>query len=168
MRRIGARFKLRVELGTHEPRMRLHLNYFYQAVVGKRTGDDHPCRSKLIAVRIVKFKAVTMTLVDILFPIGSVCVGSFPQLAGIRPKAHRTAFFHHVHLGIHQRDDRMGCLDIKLGAVRVRQCTDMTGELYDGALHSKTKSQKGDLILPSILNGTNLAFHTAITEAAGH
>ena len=69
---------------------------------------------------------------------------------------------------VDQRDHRVWCLRVKLGAVGAFQARFVARVFDGGHLHAQANAQVRHLVLTGVARRTNLAFHTALAKAARH
>src|SRR5437773_4354790 len=74
MRPVRSRAELGMELAGHEPGVVGELDDLDQAAVRREPAEDHPGLAHHLAVLVVELEAVTMPLVDDLFPVRPVRV----------------------------------------------------------------------------------------------
>ena len=158
--------QLWMELGSHEPRMILYLNDFYQAVIRQGACNNHAGIGNLLTEFVVELIAMTMTLADHLRAIGSIGIGILTNLARICTKTHGAALILYINLGSHQVNNRMGGVRIELGAMGIAHAAYVAGELNNSTLHAKAQAQEWNLVLTGILDGLDLALNATVTKAA--
>ena len=67
-----------------------------------------------------------------------------------------------------ERDDRIGGVGLKLGAVGVCQARHMAGVFDGGDLHAQANAQVRHFVFTRKTGRANLAFDTALAKTTGH
>ena len=136
----GTGLELWMELTADKPRMVFELNDLYQSLVWGKTAQNHSLSTKDFTVTIIKFITMSMALGDLLAAIEFKGQGTFLKDAGIAPKPHSASLFLNLPLRVHQVNDRMGSMFIKLAGVGVCEPTDIACKLRYRHLHPQTYS----------------------------
>ena len=165
---IRPAFELRVELDAHEPGVVGQLHDLHQPLVGGQAGQYQTCVGEDLAVVVVELIAVAVALADLIgsiCPVGKGVVACDP--AGVGPQPHGAALGGDAPLVGHQVDDRVGGGPGQLAGVGVLHVADVAGVLDHRHLHSQADAQEGDLVLPGVADGGDLALDAPVAEAAG-
>ena len=165
---VGPAFQLRVELHCHKPRVVGQLHNLHQPPVRGQTGKSQPRRLQGLAVGIIELIAVAVTLVDPPAAISRLGPAPLRQHAGPAAQTHGAALFRHIHLILHQVNDRIGGPGIQLAGVGPGKARSMAGKLHHRHLHPQADAQEGHLLLPGIADGADLALHSPAAKAPGY
>src|SRR5205809_4806879 len=166
MRPVGSRAELRVELAGNEPGVVGELDDLDQAAVRREPAEDHPGLAHHLAVLVVELEAVTMPLVDDLFPVRPVRVRTRQQLARVQAEPHRASQLVDVALLGHEVDDRRRGERRELGGVRVRRLQLLPREVDHSALHAQAQAQVRDAVAARVSRRLHLALDAAVAESA--
>src|ERR1022692_5179864 len=170
-----------VELAAEEPGMAAKLDHFAQVAGGGalRPGpDDQAGGLEARQVMIVDLIAVPMSLGDRRRAINPMGERAGDDVARLRPEAHRAAEIGLVIATLDraiavlpfrdQRDHRMWCRGIELGAVRVRESRLVARVLDDRQLHAQANAEIRDAVLARVTDCLDLAFDAPLAEPARH
>src|SRR5262245_24222258 len=105
---------------------------------------------------------------DSLDAIGLLSQAVIRELADPRTEPHRAAAGTDARLVLHQRDHRIPCCGVELGAVGVVHPEHTPRELDDRALHTKTNPKERDLPSPRVANRLDFPFNAAHAETTRH
>jgi hypothetical protein len=97
---VGLAEEFRMKLTSHEERVVFEFDDLDQFGVCGRAAEDHTCFFKLRAVGVVEFVAVTVALVNQEGAIKVCRFCSDRELARLRAKPHRAAFFDDIPLSV--------------------------------------------------------------------
>ena len=153
-----------MELTREKPGMVDKLNDLHKRAIGRATGKNHTVLFKQLAILVVEFVAMSVTLRDSFHPIGVPGSCSRHNAAGIGTETHGTSLIGHLLLLFQKRNNRVGVIRLELRRVSALQSQYVLGKLDASTLHTKTNAQKRDSVLPCVLNRTNLALNPTIIE----
>src|SRR6185295_12643479 len=117
VRRLRARFELRVELAADEIGVLRQLDHLHQAAVGRRARDEHAVAGQRLAVVVVDLVAMAVPLADLGGAVRGGGLRTRGEHARIRAEAHRRALLGHAPLFWHQIDHRVRRLRVELGRI---------------------------------------------------
>ena len=136
-----------------------------ESAFGVHTGNRHASRLKLLAVLVVEFKAVAVTLLNVGHTISLCNLRARFHTAGIGAQTHRSTHVGYRLLVLHEVDDVVRGLGVHLGAVGVSQTQHVAGELDDHALHTQANAERGHIVLAAPTQGDKLALNASLPKS---
>src|SRR5258708_2419801 len=155
-------------LHAEEPRMLLQLHDLDEAALEIPAADHQAGLFQAGHIVVVHLETVAVALRDDLPAVSLAGERAGLDLALVGAEAHRAALEDDMALLVHQRDDRMRRLHVELRRVGVPQPEHVAGKLDDRHLHAETEAGIGNLFLPGVARGGDLALDAAIADTTGH
>src|SRR5262249_61082669 len=144
----------------------------------REPGEAHAGLAVAIEVVVVELVAMPMALHDEIAPVYLAGARASTEQDLLRPEAHGGALvgtliahLRAVHLILpfgDERDHRIGCGAIELGAVGIAEPERGAAELDDRHLHAKADTEVGYALLAGIAHRLDLALDAALPEATRH
>src|SRR5687767_12433807 len=166
MRPRGPRLQLGMELAADVPRMRLQLDDLDEGAVRRQSAQVQAVLDELVAVLVVHFVTVAVSLAHLRRSVDPGSLGSRTQLARVRAEAHGTAHVGDVLLAFHQRNHGIIALRSELARVTVGEADHVAGELDDRGLHSEADSEEWQPRLAGITDCFEHSLDSAHPESA--
>jgi len=106
--------QLGMELATQKPRMIRQLDDFDQRAIWRRARDRHSGFHQRVAVSVVHFEAMTMTLTHVWLAVELTRHGPIDELARVGAESHRAAFFGDALLIFHHSNHQFFAFGLEL------------------------------------------------------
>src|SRR5215472_7565983 len=165
-----------MELHADEPAMAGQLDDFRQLAIGRHAGEEEPRILELAPVVDVDLVAMAMALADLRRTIDRGHLAARLQHRLIGAEAHRAAEIAArlallelvaTHPFGHEADDGIAART-ELGAARLLEPRQIARRLDHRHLHAEADAEIGHLALAGEARRCDLAFGTALAEAARH
>ena len=137
-----------------------------QFVVRAGSRKPHVVCHKLLAVCIVEFIPMPMSLTHLICAITGVGEALRIETCFLRTESHRSTFVRNRFLIIEQTNHRMRTIFIKLARMGSLQVDDVTGKFNDRTLHPQTDSEQGNTPFPGKTDCLDLTFNTPFPKTA--
>ena len=105
---------------------------------------------------------------DLVPSINFLCECGAHNFRRPRAEPHASTFVPNATLFFKQRDNRLRCFLVELGAVCVFNSADISREFNRRHLHPEAKAKIWDIVLPSELRGFDFSFDPALAKPAGN
>ena len=157
-----------MELTPDKPRMSLNFDHLDQRTIRGKSAKVQSVFDERVAILVVDFVAVAMSLTDLGDTVDLGSESSGPQSTWIGAESHRAAHIGDVLLILHQGNHRVAAFGRKLAGMTVLQTDHVARELDDRRLHPKTDPEEWKSRFTSVANCLEHPFHAAHPEAAGN
>ena len=166
--RVGIEYRrrvFRVILRTDKPTVVGQLHDLDKAGGRVFAHTPHAGGLETLAVFIVEFKTMTMTLLHIGASVSLGGSRTGLQTTVVGSESHCATLVDNRLLILHEVDYIVGGGGIHLGRIGLTQSKHITGKLDDHALHAKADAECGNIVLATPLQGYKLALDASLAES---
>ena len=168
MRLVRTGFEFGVILNAHIERTVGKLDRFDKSAIGRKPRERHSAGGQSLAVIVVEFIAVTVTLAYLFRTVALLHCRAGLYHAGIGSGTKRTALVDIVALTGHEVYDLVRALLIKFARMSVLYSGNVSRIFYNRYLHTEADTEVRDVSFSCVLCREDHTLYPAASEASGN